>query len=70
MENADTIIGTQLTTVQLHFTATYSEVVWVVQKKKEQESWLEEGTLGTISLDKKQPGIFNEVFILQPKSYH
>ena len=35
MENVDTIIGTQLTTVQLHFTATCSEVVWVVQKKKE-----------------------------------
>ena len=64
MENADTIIGTQLTTVQLHFTATYSEVAWVVQKKKEQESWLEEDTLDTISLDKRQPGILYEIFLL------
>ena len=59
MENVDTTFGTQLTTVQLHFTATCSEVVWVVQKKKEQESLLEEDTLDTISLDKRQPGTFN-----------
>ena len=56
MVNADIIIGIQLTTAQLHFIATYFEVVWEVQKRKKLVLLLVVDILDIISSEKWQQG--------------